>query len=392
MPSQTPHVLIIGAGIGGLTLAQCLRKQGVTFEVFERDASASAKGQGYCVGLHDLEGLFEDALPDDLPPLADSFHLRPLPLPSQAVFHLPTGRMLYVEDTPETPCLRVNRLRFRQLLSTGVDINWGKKAAGIEEDEEKVTVVFEDGTSATGDLVVGADGAFSGVRPYILQKPNEEVLTPYPTAAIFGETKIRGEQLEQQLQLAYSGYLVFGPDFTLFCGANCIDISDDGEAIADFYWLFSQADETIGRSDHWLKTSSTQEKLAFAAEKVQALDPKFRAVVESTTAENVKPYAAWWDALIPEVPPGAIFAIRDAVQLSKVLGAIEKTDTVLMNSKLNDYQKDVVSKGYEAIVEARTALQKARTGTGKNPLAWGHESKVMEKLNPLPIQLSGWKP
>lgn len=63
-----------------------------------------------------------------------------------------------------------------------------------------------------------------------------------------------------------------------------------------------------------------------------------------------------------------------------------------MNSKLNDYQKDVVSKGYEAIVEARTALQKARTGTGKNPLAWGHESKVMEKLNPLPIQLSGWKP
>lgn len=47
------HVLIIGAGIGGLTLAQGLRKQGISFEIFERDASAEARGQGYAVGLHE---------------------------------------------------------------------------------------------------------------------------------------------------------------------------------------------------------------------------------------------------------------------------------------------------------------------------------------------------
>lgn len=47
------HVLIIGAGLGGLTLAQGLRKQGISFELFERDASAEARGQGYAVGLHE---------------------------------------------------------------------------------------------------------------------------------------------------------------------------------------------------------------------------------------------------------------------------------------------------------------------------------------------------
>ncbi len=50
--SKTPHVLIIGAGIGGLFLAQSLRKRGVTFDIFERDASASARGQGWAVGLY----------------------------------------------------------------------------------------------------------------------------------------------------------------------------------------------------------------------------------------------------------------------------------------------------------------------------------------------------
>ena len=50
--SKLPHVVIIGAGIGGLFLAQFLRKQGVSFDVFERDASASARGQGFALGLH----------------------------------------------------------------------------------------------------------------------------------------------------------------------------------------------------------------------------------------------------------------------------------------------------------------------------------------------------
>lgn len=46
------HVLIIGAGPGGLTVAQCLRKQGISFEIFDRDENEDARFQGWAIGLH----------------------------------------------------------------------------------------------------------------------------------------------------------------------------------------------------------------------------------------------------------------------------------------------------------------------------------------------------
>jgi len=51
--TSKPHTLIIGAGIAGLTLAQSLRKQGVPFEIFERDLSDASREQGYALGLYE---------------------------------------------------------------------------------------------------------------------------------------------------------------------------------------------------------------------------------------------------------------------------------------------------------------------------------------------------
>lgn len=48
--SKEPHILIVGAGLGGLALAQALRKQGVSFQVFERSNEGHA--QGYAIGIH----------------------------------------------------------------------------------------------------------------------------------------------------------------------------------------------------------------------------------------------------------------------------------------------------------------------------------------------------
>ena len=89
----------------------------------------------------------------------------PLDLPSKVVLYPPGGGPpVGVEDTPETPCIRANRLRLREVLLTGIAVHWGKKAIRVEEgagEVRQVTVWFEDGTSAVGDIVVGADGTWS---------------------------------------------------------------------------------------------------------------------------------------------------------------------------------------------------------------------------------------
>jgi 2-polyprenyl-6-methoxyphenol hydroxylase-like FAD-dependent oxidoreductase len=46
-----PHVLILGAGLSGLTLAQCLRKQDISFEIFERDAGLHGRPESWPIAL-----------------------------------------------------------------------------------------------------------------------------------------------------------------------------------------------------------------------------------------------------------------------------------------------------------------------------------------------------
>lgn len=213
-----------------------------------------------------------------------------------------------VEDSPETPCLRVNRLRLRETLATGIEVQWGKEADRIEEDDEKVTVFFKDGTSATGDVLIGADGVHSSskteslpalnlahqesaththlsVRPHVLKKPNSEVLELSPNTIVLGETKLAGKEFEQQLQLGHSCIMVFGPGFSLFVGLNTV--SEDGKE-GEYYWLIAVNDDDVGKDDHWLKTATPEKKLEWAQGRVQLLPPPFRKTLEVTKAEDVK--------------------------------------------------------------------------------------------------------
>lgn len=49
------HVIIVGAGLGGLCLAQCLRKQGISFEIFERDQDENSRFQGWAIAFRGYE-------------------------------------------------------------------------------------------------------------------------------------------------------------------------------------------------------------------------------------------------------------------------------------------------------------------------------------------------
>lgn len=160
-----PHVLIVGAGLSGLALAQILRKNGISYEIFERDTEVHARAQGWAIALHGpvLRDLRE-SMPQDIGPIEQTNHLLPLDLSAQFVFYdsdKPDLRVGVVDDDETGQIVRANRQRLRDYLRTFVPVQYDRRAIRLEEDEDGVTVVFESGHSATGDMIIGAEGTQS---------------------------------------------------------------------------------------------------------------------------------------------------------------------------------------------------------------------------------------
>ena len=104
----------------------------------------------------------QDAVRESMPSIYTTNHLLPLDLPAQIVFmgSLSPGRY-GVKSDKEQPVLRASRGRLRSWLARDVDIQYGKTAERVEQTDDSVTVHFKDGSSATGDILVGADGTHS---------------------------------------------------------------------------------------------------------------------------------------------------------------------------------------------------------------------------------------
>lgn len=115
-----------------------------------------------------------EAVPSSLPPIDTVSHLHPLKLRPQLNFFI-SGKKYVGEATDSPKVLFANRARLRAWLATDLDIRFGKKAVRICEIDEAVTVHFSDGSSATGDMLVGADGSGSFGRCSISQ--TDSVLT-----------------------------------------------------------------------------------------------------------------------------------------------------------------------------------------------------------------------
>lgn len=121
-------VLIIGAGITGLLLAQQLRKSNVPFEIFERDNDLITRGLGWGMTLHWSLPALSECLPDhllaELPyTYVDRAAVEHGASSTFPFFDLNTGELKSsTPKAPETQRVRVSRERLRGLLAQGVDI------------------------------------------------------------------------------------------------------------------------------------------------------------------------------------------------------------------------------------------------------------------------------
>ncbi|WP_328868419.1 FAD-dependent oxidoreductase [Streptomyces sp. NBC_00304] len=156
-------IAIVGAGPGGLALARVLHVNGIDATVYERESSRDARGQGGMLDIHSGQRALREA------GLIDRFHTLARGAGQDMRLLEPDGTLLLQEDTPDdAPSERpeIDRADLRDLLLDSLPegtVRWGHAF----ESADSGLLRFAGGGSAPYDLLVGADGARSRVRPLL---------------------------------------------------------------------------------------------------------------------------------------------------------------------------------------------------------------------------------
>ncbi|MDW6065686.1 NAD(P)/FAD-dependent oxidoreductase [Streptomyces sp. FXJ1.4098] len=322
---RTP-VTIIGAGLGGLTLARVLHVHGIPATVYEAEPSPTARAQGGMLDIHDYNG--QPAL--RAAGLIDEF--RGLILEGREATRVlaPDGTVLLDEPDDGTggrPEVQRGELRRVLLDSLPADtVRWGHKASGVRAlGDSQHEVTFVDGTTIATSLLVGADGAWSRVRPLL------SPATPEYAGISFVETYL----FDADTRHPASAKVVGGGALFALSPGKGIQAHRESGGTLHTYLAFR-------RSQDWFSGIDFTDPAAATARLVQEFDgwaPELTALIaDADTAPVLRPIHTLpmehqWDRvpgvtllgdaahLMPASGEGANLAMYDGAELGKALTA-----------------------------------------------------------------------
>ncbi|KAJ9647708.1 hypothetical protein H2204_000338 [Knufia peltigerae] len=261
-------IIVIGAGLVGLTLAQGLKKAGFPFEIYDRDTSLNARPAGWGITVHwslpSLQACLPKELYDSIPSIqvdpaaGDRAHDR------YRFLDLETGKDKYA--MPSGHHYRLNRQKLRQLLCTDIPVQWGKSFKSLELKEDGVIVHFADGHCVEGSMLLGVDGKNSKIKRQLLGEEKSR-LNPLPVAFMGLTLRLPPEKMQPFRDIhpvlwqgchPGSGYFVF---FSMLSTPE----SNDSAGTADPYYE-GQFNMSWLTERHGQTPKTPQEQLAKAKE------------------------------------------------------------------------------------------------------------------------------
>ncbi|MEU5845390.1 FAD-dependent oxidoreductase [Saccharopolyspora shandongensis] len=363
------RVSVVGAGLGGLCLAQGLHGAGIEADVYERDPAITARFQGYRlvlspVGFEALRG----CLPPRWHPLLD------------AIVGDAYGERLILDPQlnqigelgPGRPGIVIDRQVLRHLLLTGLAVHTGAALTCYDVlADGKVEARFAHGGPATTDLLVGADGVGSAVRAVLSPRT-----TPTDTGVRFVIGRTPLTERFAGLTRAF-GSKIAGDGVSLLLGAMRFRTppKEAAEELAPEVALPDVRDYVrwamILPPNGSFGASTPQETVL---SRMEGWHPDLRALIEQSDPDNstllsirvVEPRERWapgpvtllGDAIHATSPTGgngANTALRDADLLRRCLiEAAEGRQNLL--GAVGDYERQMLEYGVEAVRHSLDAL------------------------------------
>jgi 2-polyprenyl-6-methoxyphenol hydroxylase-like FAD-dependent oxidoreductase len=363
------HVLIAGGGLSGLCLAHGLRRAGHTCEVFERDPNFSRR-TGYMLHMNAYGGDgLRACLPEDLYELYLETSRRTPDRRQSIVLDNRLGELsvqphLGPPNEGQLPHTGVHRRTLRQILLArlGDSLHLSKPAVGYEETDSGVRLQLADGTSADGDVLVGADGIRSAIRRRRL--PEVGVIDAgIEGIGVFGRSPLTPAVIAGLPPLLLQGVIIvtdraghrlllgaFQPRREIAAAPATIASDVELEPVEDYMMVSCSVAEgtTIPPNRDW--TDATPAVLRESM--LQALDgwdPAARGIVERLELKSMfsipfgylEPPEPWEPsrvtligdaahAMLPTLGMGANLSLRDAGLLSERLAAVGRGEQELV--------------------------------------------------------------